>query len=312
MNLRRIDLNLLVAFDVLMRTRHVTRAASQLGMGQPGMSSALSRLRVLFADELLVKQGSQMQPTARAIELEPEVRRILQDVERLATETSRFDPATSRRTFRLRLSDLLSALLLPALMSRISAAAPGVRIEVSHLGPDATVDALERNTLDLAISTALRTPRSIELEALFADRIVTVLRREHPKRSSIGRLGVFVTVPQVKVAQSPIDDRFVDRQLAALGRDRLVALTVPHWLAVPAIVEATDLIAIMPRSIASTFEHDCEIALAEVPVPDVSFDWSVYWHRRHARDAALVWLRGRIGEAVAASGLSGPRYGRRK
>lgn len=304
MNLRRIDLNLLVAFDALMRTRHVTRAARQLGMGQPGMSSALSRLRVVFSDELLVRQGGEMQPTARALELEPEVRRILQDVERLASETSRFDPATSRRSFRLRLSDLLSALLLPPLMSRLAAAAPGIRLEISHLNPDATVDGLERNTLDLAVSTALRTPRSIELAPLFADRIVTVLRSGHPKRRTIGRLGVFVTVPQVKVAQSPIDDRFVDRQLAELGRDRLVALTVPHWLAVPAIVASTDLIAIMPRSIAATFERDRDIALAEPPVPDIAFDWSVYWHRRHARDGALIWLRGLIAETVAGSAVS--------
>lgn len=174
------------------------------------------------------------------------------------------------------------------------------------------MDALERNSLDLAVSTALRTPRSIEFEPLFADRIVTVLRTEHPKRRSIGRLGIFVTMPQVKVAQSPIDDRFVDRQLAALGRDRRVALTVPHWLAVPAIVEATDLIAIMPASIASTFEDERAIALADPPVPDVSFDWSVYWHRRHARDAAIVWLRGIIGEAVRADGLTPRARGQRR
>jgi DNA-binding transcriptional LysR family regulator len=96
-----------------MRTRHVTRAATLIGIGQPGMSAALARLRALFADDLLVKQGGEMQPTARALELEPDVRRILQDVERLASGPAAFDPTDSRRTFHLRMSDVLSALLLP-------------------------------------------------------------------------------------------------------------------------------------------------------------------------------------------------------
>ena len=116
--LRNIDLNLLVVFDALMRARHVTRAATLIGIGQPGMSAALARLRALFADDLLVKQGGEMQPTARALELEPDVRRILQDVERLASAA--FDPADSRRTFHLRMSDLLSALLLPPLMHQLT------------------------------------------------------------------------------------------------------------------------------------------------------------------------------------------------
>ena len=273
MTLRNIDLNLLVVFDALMRTRHVTRAATLIGIGQPGMSAALARLRALFADELLVKQGGEMQPTARALELEPDIRRILQDVERLASGPNPFDPTDSRRTFHLRLSDLLSALLLPPLMHRLATRAPGISLDIVHLGPDATVDALERNAIEIAVSTALKIPKSIERTDLFEDRIVTVARRDHPARRKLRTVEGFVTAPQVRVAQSPVDDRFADHQLAKLGLNRRPAVTVPHWLAVPKIVAASDLVAIMPYSIARQFKQDGAIVLLQSPLADTKLIW---------------------------------------
>src|SRR5690606_36323547 len=133
------------------------------------------------------------------------VRRILQDVERLASGPSAFAPAETRRTFRLRMSDLLSALLLPPLMQRLTASAPGIALEIVHLGPDATVDALERNTIELAVSTALKTSKSIESADVFEDRIVAVARRDHPARRKLKTIEGFIAVPQIRVAQSPID-----------------------------------------------------------------------------------------------------------
>ncbi len=299
--LRNIDLNLLVVFDALMRTRHVTRAATLIGIGQPGMSAALARLRALFADDLLVKQGGEMQPTARALELEPDVRRILQDVERLASGPAAFDPADSRRTFHLRMSDLLSALLLPPLMHQLTTHAPGISLDIVHLGPDATVDALERNAIEIAVSTALKTPKSIERADLFEDRIVTVARRDHPARRKLRTIEGFVGVPQVRVAQSPVDDRFADHQLAKLGLNRHSAVTVPHWLAVPKIVAASDLVAIMPHSIARQFQQDGVIVLLESPLADTALLWSLYWHRRHTTDAGSAWLRELIAETARST-----------
>ena len=130
MNLRRIDLNLLVAFDALMHTRHVSRAAAHLGIGQPGMSAALGRLRQLFDDPLLVRQGSEMVPTERALALQPDIQKLLRDVENILAPPQAFSPETSDRVFRLRMSGLLSVLLLPALVGHASRTA---RIRASIL-----------------------------------------------------------------------------------------------------------------------------------------------------------------------------------
>jgi DNA-binding transcriptional LysR family regulator len=303
-NLRNVDLNLLVAFDALMRERQVTRAARLLGVGQPAMSAALSRLRHLFYDELLVKQGGEMTPTARALALEPEVRRFLNGVAHLIHDTDRFDAATSARSFGLRMSDLLSFLLLPDLMRRLAATAPGVSLNIRHLDPDATVDALERDDVDLAVSTGLDVPKSIACERLFEDRVVCVTRQGHPDAARLDRAEAFVDLPQIRVSQSPLDDRFVDRQLAARGIDRRVVLTVPHWLAVPRIVAGTDLVAVMPESIASRMADTFDLQTGPPPLEDCAFVWCLYWHRRHGSDRGHEWLRRLTGEASAAAGLT--------
>lgn len=298
MNLRQLDLNLLVALDALLRTRHVTRAGQALGIGQPGMSAALARLRQLFGDDLLVKQGSEMRPTARALALEPELRRLLRDVDRLVSEPAAFAPGDSRRGFTLRMSDLLSLLILPSVADRLSRSAPGVTLETVHLSPEATLDALETNRVDLAVSTGLAVPKSVAEAPLHDDEVVVVSRRDHPAAGAIGSMPGFLALRHVKIAQSPIDDRFADRQLAEAGHARSVALTVPHWLVVPEIVARSELVATMPLSIAGRFAADGRIALHRPPFARTAFRWSLYWHRRHQGDEGHAWLRALVTQAA--------------
>ena len=292
MNLRRIDLNLLVAFDTLMTTRHVTRAAHLVGIGQPGMSAALARLREMFGDALLVKQSGEMVPTERALELEPEIRRILREVDRLVADRGGFDPSTSRRRFTVRMSDLLSFLLLPTLMQRLERTAAQIGLEVVHLAPDATADALERNTVELAVSTDLKVPKSVSSAPLFKDRVVVIARQPIDAETE------FPARRQIKVAQSPADDRFAGRRLDAVNGQSRIALTLPHWLAMPEILRQTDLIALVPESIASRFAASHGIVSSESPVADTSFAWTLYWHRRHDNDQGLAWLRDQIAAAA--------------
>jgi DNA-binding transcriptional LysR family regulator len=305
MDLRRLDLNLLVALDALLRVRHVTRAAQLLGIGQSGMSAALARLRQAFGDPLLVKQGGGLRPTARAAALEPEIRRVLRDVERLVTDQPVFDPASARRGFALRMSDMVCHLMLPALVRRIRAEAPGVTLRTTALGPDATVDALERDDVELALSTDLAIPKSVAAATLYEDRVVVVARRDHPQRRALRTLESFLQLPQIKIAQSPIDDRFADRQLAAAGHRRRIALALPHWTVVADVVAASDLIAIMPESFAATFARDRPIVLVTPPFASTAFTWSLYWHRRYTADAGHAWLRRVVQETAAGLRTAG-------
>lgn len=289
-NLRAIDLNLLVALDALISERQVTRAAHKLALSQPAVSNALSRLRAIFADELLVRTARGMQPTPRALELAGPLRQILRQTERIFDSDLGFAPQSAAREFSVRMSDLLACLVLPRLASRLRAEAPGISLNIVHLPPEQTVDALETDDMDLALSMALAHPRSIRSEPLFRDRMVCVMRRDHPAARRRLTLKAFLSLSHLRISMSPTDARFVDSVLARMGLERKVALNVPHWLTVPAIVAATDLVAVISEKVAKSFDS---AALALLPLPFASqpFDWSLYWHRRYDSNGAHRWLR---------------------
>lgn len=291
MNLRNVDLNLLVVFDTLMRIRHVSRAAAHLGIGQPGMSAALGRLRRLFGDPLLVRQGNEMAPTDRALALQPEVIMLLREVAKVIAPPQDFEPETSDRSFRLRMSDLLSVLLLPGLVGRFATTAPQIRCEILHLSPTATVDAMERDTVELAVSTDLDIPKSISIQHLFDDHVVCLARHDLAIERHLQDAEAFVELPQIRVSQSPIDDRFADRQLREKGLKRDVALTVPHWLAVPDILAASSLVVVIPASIAVKMSDRLTLKAYPLPFLNKGFKWSLYWHKRHETDPGHAWLR---------------------
>src|SRR3954451_11317980 len=144
MNLRSVDLNLLVALDALLTELHVTRAAEKVGLSQPAMSNALSRLRHIFKDDLLVRTSTGMQATPRALELAEPTRQVLRKIERVFDRDTDFDPAASERTFAIRLSDLLGLMLLPPLMEELGSTAPSLSFDVVHTPPIRTVEALDK------------------------------------------------------------------------------------------------------------------------------------------------------------------------
>lgn len=300
MNLRNIDLNLLVIFNALMEERHVTRAGHQVGLSQPAMSSALSRLRQLFQDELLVRTPSGMEPTPRATALAGAVRQILRQTETLLDNPTDFTPATAHRAFRLRMSDMLLLCLMPSLAARAGHEAPHVVLDVVHLPPVQTVNALENDEIDVAISTGLTTPSTIKQTPLFDDELVCILRHGHPRATATMTLDTFLQLPQIKIAQSPVDMRFVDGQLADQGVTRPIALTIQEWLAVPHIVAQTDLIAVLPRRVAAPYVESCGLHVTPVPFGQHALTWHLYWHKRYQSHAGHRWLRSLI-KAVSTS-----------
>jgi DNA-binding transcriptional LysR family regulator len=213
MNLRAMDLNLLVIFDALMTERNVTRAANRIPMSQPAMSNALMRLRHLFKDELFVRAAGGMEPTPRAEELGEAVRQILRRTERLMSTEITFDPMTAERRFTGRMSDLVGFLVLPPVLSELRAHAPGVTLDVLHMSPDRTLKALEADQLDIGLSMALRHSDSIRSEALFDDQMVCVMRSDHPLAQGELSMDQFLRAEHLRVAMSPTDIRFVDNVL---------------------------------------------------------------------------------------------------
>ncbi|HTZ81299.1 MAG TPA: LysR family transcriptional regulator [Stellaceae bacterium] len=301
MNLRAVDLNLLVALDALLAERHVTRAAERVGLSQPAMSNALGRLRHLFADEILVRTATGMQPTPRARALAGATRQLLRQVEHLLEPDAGYDPSESERRFSIRMSDLLGLLLLPGLLERLRTQAPRVGLDVLHLPPARTVDALEADEIDLAVSTGLEHGGSIRAEPLFADRMVCLMRSAHPLARGRLSLEAFLAQRHLRVAQSPTDQRFADDVLGRLERKRDIALNLPHWLLVPHVLRRTDLVAVMPGRLAEAIAGRSLVA-REFPFAPDRFHWTLYWHRRYDGNAASEWLRREIRAAAKPYG----------
>lgn len=294
-NLRSVDLNLLVVLDAMMVERHVTRAAARVGMSQPAMSNALSRLRQLFKDELFVRAAGRMEPTPRAFEMAETVQSILRQAERLMISDITFDPARADRRFTLRMSDLVGYLALPQITSLLRQKAPGLTMEVLHTSPSDTLRALEADTLDLAISMALETSRLIRSVPLFQDRMCCIMRAGHPLTRGRMSLERFLDHPHMRVAMSPTDMRFVDNVLLERGLQRRIVLTVPHWLLVPPTLMQSDLLAVVSRRLADKFAGEGSIVIRALPFESAPFDWRLYWHRRNEGSNSHRWLRETIG-----------------
>lgn len=301
LNLRSVDLNLLVFFDALMTERHVTRAAGKVAISQSAMSNALRRLRHVFRDELFIRTSNGMEPTPRALELGPAVQSILQQTTRLMASDVDFDPVNSERQFTCRMSDLVASLLLPELLRRLRSQAPQVSLEVVHLPPDETIAALESDRLDVAVSMHLRHKSTIRSTPLFSDRMVCLMRDGHPLSTGRMSLEKFLACGHVRVAMSPTDIRFVDSVLADRGMQRTVVLTVPHWLLVPRVLATTDLLAVMSERAARTFTGSGTVVRA-LPYPAEKFAWTLYWHRRYEHSRAHEWLRRGITQVSRALG----------
>jgi len=298
-NLRSIDLNLLVALEALLSEGHVTKASEKVGLSQPAMSNALSRLRGMFADELLVRTATGMKPTPRALELVDPLRQLLRQVERVLESDTAFDPETTQRTFTIRMSDILACMLLPQLVAK-GRASPGIGFNVLHLPPAQTVDALERDEIDLAVSMGLDHSNAIRSHKLLRDRMVCIMRKSHPiaRRKTI-EFDDFIGQEHMKVSMSPTDLRFVDAVLGELGHERKIVLNVPHWLVVPHVLKQTNLLAVMPGHLATTL-MDNDLRMFDVPFKSEPFWWMMYWHRRYDQSNANRWLRDHIQRVCAA------------
>jgi DNA-binding transcriptional LysR family regulator len=290
-NLRAIDLNLLVALDALLTERHVSRAAFRIGLSQPAMSNALLRIRTLFRDDILVRTPHGMEPTPRALELAGTVRSVLRQVERTFERESDFDPGSSALLFRLRMSDVIGFLFLPGMIAALEKAAPSIALEISHLPPSETLDALDGDRIDLAVSMGLQHGGAIKELPILEDRMMCLVRDGHPLQSK-NDLDAFLAHRHLRIAMSPTDSRFVDNILASLGRSRDVAINIPHWLLAPTLVRVSNLVAVMPGRLAqSVMRETGGLAIVKLPFATESFDWTIYWHRRHDKRAAHIWFR---------------------
>jgi DNA-binding transcriptional LysR family regulator len=305
--LRKLDLNLLVAFVVLMRERHVSRAARKLAIGQSGLSGVLARLRATFDDPLLVRVGRDFQPTPRALELIGPVEQALELIEWSTSRKDVFQPQSSDRTFSLGMTDDHELLFGPEVVAALRRAAPRARLVMRPLDAAGLRGALDEASLDVALSVLhdADMPAWHARQQLFHEGFACVWS---PKRLRIApRLTMerFTAAPHVLVTLRGELTGFVDDALQAIGRRRDVVLGVPRFTTLPAVLAAIPALSTVPALLASYFARQHRLATAPLPLAIPARDFGLVYRRRDAELVDLAWFRDLVAQSVRTV-LGGP------
>ncbi len=292
MDLHGIDLNLLVAFDALMKERSVTRAGIRIGRTQPAMSAALSRLRGLLNDELFIRSPAGLQPTPRALDLAEPLGHALAEIQRTLDFTQTFDPTTSTATFSIALSDHPTFKVLPMLLDALRQKAPGITLRiVNFTARDDAITLLDAGEADLTIGVPPSETGRILTQPLFAENFVCVMRRDHPAAKAPLDIPAFLSLSHLLV--SPENDRFglVDTALAKMGHKRRLAVTLPTMYAAPLLIARSDLIATLMAGVIPASGQTDALAIRPLPFDLDPIGFTMSWHRRNDVHPAQRWLR---------------------
>lgn len=296
MTLGGTDLNLLLSLRVLLEEENVTRAGSRLELSQPAMSAALAKLRRRFDDELLVRAGRDYELTPFARDLLPEVQHAVRLMARALDLENQFDPSTSKRSFRLAMSDYAIAVVHEPLLRLLAATAPGVRLTIEHLGPDARSS--DRVLLD---HDALVAPMGFgfpgESRPLWRDRMVIIADRRHPRLVD-GRLTLtdLAELPHAVATFGPGILTPVDRVFGELGVDRRIVLQVAGFLPLAFVIARTEMVAVVPERLARIHARggDGPVTLVEPPFDEVVLAEGYWYARDRLSDPAHRWLFARL------------------
>jgi DNA-binding transcriptional LysR family regulator len=294
--LASLDLNLLVVFDAIAKDRSVTAAARRIGLSQPAMSSALARLRKTFNDPLFVRTGGAMQPTPYAQMLTPPIQRACELVASSLEVQASFDPKSADNTFQFYMTDVGEALFLPKILRALSQRAPRIKVKVLRIPEHGEQAAMAAGEVDLAIGFFPDLRAGFFQQRLYVDDFVGVVRIDHP-RLKAGSLSArqFAEMPHAVIATAGTGHAAaVEREIA---KHRLrVALTIPHFMAVPDIVSQTDHIVIVPRRLVKTLPSFSGVRAIELPIKMSPFEIKQHWHERFHNDHSNRWIRALVAE----------------
>jgi DNA-binding transcriptional LysR family regulator len=288
---QRIDLNLLVAFDAIYRSRNLTTAGKGVGLSQSAMSHALGRLRSAFNDPLFVRLPRGLQPTPVANEVAPALREALRMI-RGSLERKTFDAAVSTRVFNLGMGDIAEVVHLPHLVRELRASAAHVRLHTTLLPAPRVRDALGDGELDVATGDYDLGAGCRELR-LYEGEYACVVRADHPTISTRLTLRQFRAAEHILVRPQGLSahGEVIERALANRNVDARVAVRISHFHGVAALVTSTDLIATVPSRLAESMKRLGGVRVLPPPIALPTIKVSLYWHERFHRDPGNAWLR---------------------
>ncbi|MCC2607399.1 LysR family transcriptional regulator [Planctobacterium marinum] len=296
--MRNQELNLLMVFDAIMTEGSITRAAERLSMTQPAVSNAVSRMRVVWKDELLIKEGRSINPTLYARNLWSQIREPLQVLGN-AVAPENFNPATSNRTFRLAVADAMVDIVWKPLRKIIETEAPGINIHAIPYtivnGEQVLVDA----EVDLVIGTITSgDPSIIRTEYLYTPKYVCIMRPGHPLAKANLTVEEFAAAEHLLVSLSGDVTGYTDQVLAQHGLKRRIAMTVNHFSAVADLIAESDLISVVPPTALEKAIFSGKLAVTKTPVEIQGAQLCNHWHKRQEKDGGLCWLRHHVSHMI--------------
>lgn len=307
LNLASVDLNLLPALEALLRRRHVTRAAADVGLSQPAMSHVLARLRRVLDDDLLVRGPSGLALTPRAEEIAPRVTAIL-NAARVIYRPPLFEPAKVRRVLHIAGCDVHSILFAPDLMNRIRQEAPGIELSIENYTRD-VFKRLEDGSVDLVFFNAeTPLPPGAVSTVIGQDRYALVMREKHPAAAKKWTLAEYAKWDSVVVSLIGDGRSDIDARLAKAGLTRRIGLSTPHFMGCLAIVSATDMITTTSHLFATQHAKAYRLIVREPPFPEVRFTNTVIGSALRMNDPVIRWfcaLVKEVSEAVQHEVLHG-------
>lgn len=299
MRLDNFDLNLLIAFELLLEERNVTRAAQRANITQSAMSAALARLRQTMNDELLVPHGRRMIATPHAVALAPMVTEAVRNLRVLISSATAFDPASSDRRFEIAASDYISTVLLAPLLPKLKREAPGIELNIQLPTRDSS-DLLDDGKLDFQITPAQFLGPDHPSELLFEERHVVVGWQENPVFAGEMNPDAFHSCGHVAVRIAGVAT-FADKHFMNIDDRRRIEVTAPSFSIVPWLLPGTNLLALMHERLARVFAPLLPLEIRSAPIEIPMMREMIQYHSARSTDAGMQWLKARMLKEVAES-----------
>lgn len=294
MELSDIDLNLLVMFQQLMVERRVSKVADNMGLTQPAVSNALAKMRRIFGDDLFLRTSSGMVPTPFAEQLGEPIGYALGMIRSGLNQRTEFVPASVKRVVSIGMTDIGEIVFLPALIERLGREAPGVTLNTVRNSAVNLRDDMESGKVDLAIGLLPQLKAGFFQRRLFRQRYVCLFKRGHALDRPRVTLAGYKAAEHLVIVSAGTGHGKVDELIHKAGIERVVRLTVPHFVSVGHILQRSALVATVPERLAQTLTEPFGLALRTHPVklPDASIN--VFWHAKVHREPFNQWLRREI------------------
>lgn len=299
MNIQKIDLNLLVVLNALLDERSVSRVARRLHLSQPAVSHALARARIALEDPLLIRDGGSMVPTPQAMRLQAGLREVLASMEELLGRMRPLEPARLTEVVHLGMTDYADFLLMPSIVERLRAQAPGVRLIARDVSSDLLAQDLFSGRIDMAVAPSVEVAPNLHQELLYEERYVCLAAQDFRGRLTLKR---YLQSQHVQVSYRGVLAGGPDDGLLRMGLSRNVVLSTPHFMAAAgAVARAGLLMTTMERLAWRLVREHLPLRILDVPFELPKIELELAWPSRTHLDSAQAWMRSVIRDVAEAA-----------